>query len=256
MARSWPTEDPRTANNTMVPAATLAAHSQASSPSSPRWGASIRKIPAATSSNSPVIRPVRTAPMTHLMTSVFHRLISSGWRCRHRGPISVVAYPVAASTEELMMVPAKKPAHQDQQGDVEGAQPQGRMRGQRPVPGRCDGNRVGQEISGQRAGRPGGGHEGRELPPDLAGCRRQAGLQHAGGQAYPYGARTLVGPDDERRPSRPRPAHSDTGPGEQRCGEAGRDHDRRVGGSTVHGLLRGAEGGVSQRQLSGDCGAV
>jgi hypothetical protein len=240
----------------MVPAATLAAHSQASSPSSPRWGASIRKIPAATSSNSPVIRPVRTAPMTHLMTSVFHRLIGSGWRCRHRGPISVVAYPVAASTEELMMVPAKKPAHQDQQGDVEGAQPQGRMRGQRPVPGRCDGNRVGQEISGQRAGRPGGGHEGRELPPDLAGCRRQAGLQHAGGQAYPYGARTLAGPDDERRPSRPRPAHSDTGPGEQRCGEAGRDHDRRVGGSTVHGLLRGAEGGVSQRQLSGDCGAV
>src|SRR6516164_9789662 len=148
MARSWPTEDPRTANNTMVPAATLAAHSQASSPSSPRWGASIRKIPAAT---------------------------SSSWRCRHRGPISVVAYPVAASTEELMMVPAKKPAHQDQQGDVEGAQPQGRMRGQRPVPGRCDGNRVGQEISGQRAGRPGGGHEGRELPPDLAGCAARPG---------------------------------------------------------------------------------
>src|SRR6516165_5499733 len=175
MARSWPTEDPRTANNTMVPAATLAAHSQASSPSSPRWGASIRKIPAATTSNSPVIRPVRTAPMTHLMTSVFHRLIGSGWRCRHRDPISVVAYPVAASTEELMMVPAKKPAHQDQQGDVEGAQPQGRMRGQRPVPGRCDGNRVGQEISGQRAGRPGGGHEGSELPPDLAGCAARPG---------------------------------------------------------------------------------
>ena len=43
------------------------------------------------------------------MTSVFHRLIGSGWRWRHLGPISVVAYPVAASTEELMIVPAKNP---------------------------------------------------------------------------------------------------------------------------------------------------
>ena len=72
-------------------------------------GASIRKMPAATTSNNPVIRPVRTAAMTHLMTSVFHRLTGSGWRWRHRGPISVVAYPVAASTEGLMMVPAKNP---------------------------------------------------------------------------------------------------------------------------------------------------
>ena len=43
------------------------------------------------------------------MSSVFHRLIGSGWRWRHRGPISVVAYPVAASTEELTMVPARNP---------------------------------------------------------------------------------------------------------------------------------------------------
>jgi hypothetical protein len=72
-------------------------------------GVSIRKILAATSSMNPVIRPVRTAAMTHLMTSVGHLLIGSGWRWRHRGPISVGAYPVAASTDELMMVPPKKP---------------------------------------------------------------------------------------------------------------------------------------------------
>ena len=65
-------EAPRTANKTMVPAATLAEHSHASSHSSPTWGASIRKIPAATSSISPVSRPVRTAAMTHLMISVCH----------------------------------------------------------------------------------------------------------------------------------------------------------------------------------------
>jgi hypothetical protein len=44
------------------------------------------------------------------MMSVCHRLIGSGWRWRHRGPISVVAYPVAASTAELMMAPPKNPA--------------------------------------------------------------------------------------------------------------------------------------------------
>jgi len=100
---------PRTANKAMVPTATLAEHSQASSQSSTAWGASMPKMPAATSSMSPVIRPVRTGAMTHLMSSVFHRLIGSGWRWRHRVTISVVAYPVAASTEELMMVPARKP---------------------------------------------------------------------------------------------------------------------------------------------------
>ena len=130
------------------------------------------------------------------------------------------------------------------------------MRGQRPVPFRGDGDRVGQEIPGQRAGRPGGGHQGRQLPPDLAGRRRQARLQHAGGQAYSDRASTLVGQDDNLRPSQPRPARADTGPVEQRCREAGRDHHRRVGGPAVHRLLSGAERSVRQRQLPGDRGAA
>jgi len=82
---------PRTANKTIVPSATLAAASQVSSHSSPAWGASMRNRPAATRSMSPVVRPASSAPMTHLMISVCHLLISTGRRWLHRGPISVVA---------------------------------------------------------------------------------------------------------------------------------------------------------------------
>src|ERR1700722_16780471 len=103
-------EAPRTANKTMVPAG----HARRTQPcqrshSSPTWGASIRKIPTATSSISPVSKPVRTTAMTRLMMSVCHLLIGSGWR-----------WPQRVDDD-----PAQEAAHQDQQGDVEVTEPQG-----------------------------------------------------------------------------------------------------------------------------------
>ena len=47
--------------------------------------------------------------MTHLARSVCHRLMAWGRFCRHFGPISVVPYPSAASTVELIRMAPRNP---------------------------------------------------------------------------------------------------------------------------------------------------
>src|SRR5215472_15871274 len=97
------------ANNTSVPAATLAAHSHVTSHSRPTWGAYKPRPATATSRRIPVIRAVKTKARTHLVRSVCHLFIGTGRRWRDHGPVSVVAYARAASTELLTMVPPRKP---------------------------------------------------------------------------------------------------------------------------------------------------
>ncbi len=51
----------------------------------------------------------RTVATTHFDNSVCHRLMATGMRWLHFGPISVVPYPSAASTVVLTRMAPRKP---------------------------------------------------------------------------------------------------------------------------------------------------
>jgi hypothetical protein len=128
---------------------------------------------------------------------------------------------------------ADEAAHHQQQRDVEGAQAERRLRGQRPVLGGFDLDRVGERRP--RGGAGAGAALGEELPPEALRDRRQRRGEHAGREAGALAARPLVGQEPDRRQAGPRRVHSwHADQIQRRIGEVGGDDEGRVGGAAVH----------------------
>ena len=67
------------------------------------------RSPTATRSRMPVRIGTVTSATDHFVSSVCHRLMVTGIRCRHLGPISLVPYPSAASMLELTRTAPRNP---------------------------------------------------------------------------------------------------------------------------------------------------
>ena len=251
MARSWPI-DPKAAKSVSVTLATISDARDSTAQSSAVSGASIRRIPAAT----PTMAASRIGMATRATDHFKQEDLLTGdrewppllppWAQFSRG---VAERAVDRRIDDGRPDEARQ--HR-QERHVERAEPERRVRWERPVAHRLEVDGVVQ-LRGGEGSTPGcGGAVSDQLVSDRRRDLLEGRRQDTRRQVDPQTAQPAVLQQLHRGlPGTPLPAAGMAYPAAARSavGEAGRDHDRGVGTTTVHLRLRLVQRGGAQFQL-------